>query len=86
MHSLPVRSAAVALALLLLVGLPACRTGSPVPALVDDTRMAMGSELRIAVWTGQEAAARTALAAAFAEFDRLKTRSASGARRAMCSG
>ena len=72
MHPLPVKSAAVALALAILVGLPACRTGSPAPALVDDTRLAMGSELRIAVWTEQEAAARAAIAAAFAEFDRLE--------------
>ena len=72
MHPLPVKSATVALGLAILLGLPACRTGSPAPALVDDTRLAMGSELRIAVWTGQEAAARAAIAAAFAEFDRLE--------------
>jgi FAD:protein FMN transferase len=71
--ALPMRSAPVALAFVIFVGLPACRTGSPAPALVDDTRMAMGSELRIAVWTEHEAAARAAMAAAFAEFDRLES-------------
>jgi thiamine biosynthesis lipoprotein len=34
--------------------------------------MAMGSELRIAIWTAEAAAARAAIDAAFAEFDRLE--------------
>ena len=68
MRAFFLRSAAV----VILVGLPACRTGSPAAALVDETRMAMGSELRIAVWTAEETAARAAMAAAFAEFDRLE--------------
>jgi thiamine biosynthesis lipoprotein len=63
----------VAVAAALLVAASACRTGSHGPALVDDTRQAMGSELRVAVWTEREAAARAAIDAAFTEFDRLES-------------
>jgi thiamine biosynthesis lipoprotein len=67
------RSATVGLALAVLLGLSACRISSSAPALVEETRLAMGSELRIAVWARDEPAVRTAIAAAFAEFDRLES-------------
>ena len=72
MHLLSLRSAA-AVALAMLAALAACRATPPAQALVDDTRMVMGSELRIAVWTADEARARRAIDAAFAEFDRLES-------------
>jgi thiamine biosynthesis lipoprotein len=42
------------------------------PRLVRDERLAMGSLLRLSAWTSDEAAARAAFAAVFAEFDRLE--------------
>jgi thiamine biosynthesis lipoprotein len=55
-----------------LVALSACRATPPTAALVDDTRLAMGSSLQIAVWTSDEPGARRAIDAVFAEFDRLE--------------
>jgi len=55
-----------------LVAFSACRTTPPGAALVDDTRLAMGSALQVAVWTSDEPAARRAIDAVFAEFDRLE--------------
>ena len=48
----------------------------PVPAatgarIVERSRLAMGSELRITAWTADEAAAVSAFEAAFADFERL---------------
>jgi FAD:protein FMN transferase len=51
-----------------------CRGGlsdSPVRS-VERTGVAMGSELRLRAWTTDEAAAQTAFAAVFAEFERLE--------------
>src|SRR6185295_124453 len=62
--------------ILLLAGLAACsgsqsdKTGSP-PALVERSRVSMGSELHLTAWTADEAAAAAAFEAVFAEFDRL---------------
>jgi len=48
-------------------------TASPVPHhLVEKARLAMGSELRLTVWTQNDAAALSACDAVFAEFDRLE--------------
>ncbi len=58
---------------MLVAALVACRAVPPAPALAEETRMAMGSELRIAVWTAEPVAAQTAIDAAFAEFDRLES-------------
>jgi thiamine biosynthesis lipoprotein len=55
-----------------LVALSACQATPPTAALVDDTRLAMGSSLQIAVWTSDEPGARRAIDAVFAEFDRLE--------------
>src|SRR5262245_9714489 len=43
----------------------------PVPQLVQDRTVTMGSELNVAVWTGDQEKARAAMAAVFAEFNRL---------------
>jgi len=59
-----------------LAGLAACsgsrsdKTGSP-PALVERSRVSMGSELHLTAWTSDEATATAAFEAVFAEFDRL---------------
>ena len=51
----------------MLVSIAAC--GEAAPDLVDETRMAMGSDVaHFAVWTAETAAARTAIDGAFAEF------------------
>lgn len=57
----------------LLATMAACRTRAPEPGLVEDVRMAMGSTLRISVWTTDREGASTAIAAAFTEFDRLES-------------
>ncbi len=58
---------------LLTLCLGACRTAEvPNAALVSDTRLAMGSALTLSVWTTDEAAAKRAMAAAFAETERLE--------------
>lgn len=44
----------------------------PIPRLVDERRLAMGSELHLTAWTADEARARRAFAAVFEEFDRLE--------------
>lgn len=46
----------------------------PVPRLVTRTHQSMGTDVRVSVWTGDEAAAGPAMAAVFAEFDRLDAR------------
>ncbi|MCA1586706.1 MAG: FAD:protein FMN transferase [Acidobacteria bacterium] len=63
-------SAGLALGALLLV---ACRENRPAlaPHMVSRTHLAMGSEVRVSVWTPDEGAAEKAMVAAFAEFDRL---------------
>jgi thiamine biosynthesis lipoprotein len=57
-----------------LAGLAACgRAPQERPAtLVEQARVAMGSELRLTAWTGDLEAADAAFAAVFAEFDRLE--------------
>jgi FAD:protein FMN transferase len=54
-----------------------CGSGSPArpaaPALVERARVAMGSELRLSVWTDDEAAALAAFEEVFGEFDRLES-------------
>jgi thiamine biosynthesis lipoprotein len=60
-----------------LAGLTACShcgrsdKAGPAPALVERSRVSMGSELRLTAWTSDEAAAAAAFEAVFAEFDRL---------------
>ncbi|MGE0464561.1 MAG: FAD:protein FMN transferase [Vicinamibacterales bacterium] len=57
----------------LLAVLAACRTRATDPDLVEEARVAMGSALRISVWTTDREGAATAIAAAFTEFDRLES-------------
>jgi len=65
----------LAIVLLALSAVTACRKGATTPPsqphLVERAGVAMGSELRLTVWTGDEAAAGTAFDAVFKEFDRL---------------
>lgn len=56
---------------LLALVISGCRAAAPVPDLVEDSRLAMGSSLRIAVWTRDTAGASQAMQRVFAEFDRL---------------
>jgi len=52
----------------------ACREPAPVaPRAVEQSRLAMGSQLRVLVWTSDEAAAATAIDHVFREFDRLES-------------
>ena len=52
------------------VSASAC-SGGALPHLVERTRAAMGSDLRLAAWTGDEATSQAAFDAVFREFDRL---------------
>jgi thiamine biosynthesis lipoprotein len=52
----------------------ACRPTSPPPVLVEQSRLAMGSALRVAVWTADQKGATRAIEAVYAEFDRLEGR------------
>jgi FAD:protein FMN transferase len=63
---------------LLLAGLAACSAGrsdtsgpAKAAALVERSRVSMGSELHLTAWASDEAAAAAAFDAVFAEFDRL---------------
>ncbi|MEY4094895.1 MAG: hypothetical protein RLZZ53_2094 [Acidobacteriota bacterium] len=57
------------LALLLAV---ACASPPPAPRMVERSRMAMGSQLRVGAWTTDEARAVAAIEDIFKEFDRLE--------------
>ena len=59
-----------AFASVIALGVFACRSFA-VPRLVQDRTVVMGSELNVAMWTGDQAGARAAIAAVFAEFNRL---------------
>jgi thiamine biosynthesis lipoprotein len=50
-----------------------CSTAPAEPRLVERSRMAMGSQLRVAVWTSDEPAAVAAIEHLFREFDRLES-------------
>jgi FAD:protein FMN transferase len=50
----------------------ACGIPSPTPTVVEESRLAMGSALRIAVWTPDVTGATAAIDAAFVEFERLE--------------
>lgn len=56
----------------LLAALAACRTSLPEPGLVEEARVAMGSELRVSVWTADPDRAAAAVEAVYAEFERLE--------------
>ncbi len=56
----------------LLAALAACRTPSPGPGLVEEARVAMGSELRVSVLTADPDRAAAAVEAVYAEFERLE--------------
>ena len=63
--------AAVACSVLLLAG---CDAATPPTATqVERARVAMGSELKLTAWTGNEPAAVAAFEEVFAEFDRLES-------------
>jgi thiamine biosynthesis lipoprotein len=49
-----------------------CRHEPRQPTLVEAARLSMGSELHLTAWTDDEAGARAAFDAVFAEFDRLE--------------
>jgi thiamine biosynthesis lipoprotein len=51
--------------------LAACDRTPPVAQLVVNAHQSMGSEVRVSVWTDRATDARAAMAAVFAEFDRL---------------
>jgi thiamine biosynthesis lipoprotein len=51
---------------------PACRTAPHSARLIEQARLAMGSQLRIAAWTADESAAAASFDAVFAEFERLE--------------
>ena len=58
-----------------LIGSVACAQDAPVGGnarLVESSRLAMGSELRLTAWTADEAEASAAFEAVFREFDRLE--------------
>lgn len=57
-----------------LAGVVACGAGpiEVAPPLVEERRLAMGSELHLTAWTVDEPAARAAFATVFAEFERLE--------------
>lgn len=60
------------MAITLAVGCaPAARDERPDARLVEERRVAMGSELHLSAWAEDEPAARTAFSAVFEEFDRL---------------
>jgi thiamine biosynthesis lipoprotein len=64
----------LAIVLLALAAVTACRGGAPPPAsphLVERAGVAMGSELSLTAWAADEGAAQAAFDAAFKEFDRL---------------
>jgi thiamine biosynthesis lipoprotein len=50
----------------------ACWGAPPAPSLVEQDRVAMGSSLRVAVWTSDQAGATQAIDAVYAEFERLE--------------
>lgn len=50
-----------------------CGLVPPATVLVEQDRVAMGSSLRVAVWTADQAGAARAIDAVFAEFDRLES-------------
>ncbi len=56
-----------------VISLWACAPEAPPvePRLVDERRLAMGSELHLTAWTADEPGARAAFAQVFAEFERL---------------
>ena len=56
----------------LVTALAACRTSTPGPEIVEEARVSMGSELRIAVWATDTPGAARAIEAVFAEFERLE--------------
>jgi FAD:protein FMN transferase len=60
------------LGLLILSATVACRPQpSAAPRMVTDAHATMGAEVRVTAWTADEPGARAAMAAVFAEFDRL---------------
>jgi thiamine biosynthesis lipoprotein len=65
---------AVALLAAIVLSAAGCReTGPPTrPHLVEQARVAMGSELRLTAWTADEPAAHRAFDAVFREFERLE--------------
>jgi thiamine biosynthesis lipoprotein len=65
-----VRVIALLLAAAIITG---CAANQPAPRLVEQTRMAMGSQLRVAVWATDGAAANAGIDHVFREFDRLES-------------
>lgn len=61
------------LLLLLVFACASCASPAPPRQLVEESRLAMGSQLRLAAWTADEGAAAAAFAQAFREFDRLES-------------
>lgn len=60
------------ISILALLALAACASEPAAPQLIERARTSMGSQLRLAAWTTDEARAVEAFNAVFAEFDRLE--------------
>ena len=67
---MPLRIAVVALVATALHA--ACRTHPAAPTLIEQSRLAMGSALRVAVWTTDEAGATRAIEQVHGEFERIE--------------
>jgi FAD:protein FMN transferase len=59
--------------ILALLVLAACVAEPPAPRMVERSRLSMGSQLRLAAWTTDEAPAIEAFEQVFKEFDRLES-------------
>jgi FAD:protein FMN transferase len=65
------RASALILAAMLVVSCRDARPDPAAPRLISRTHLSMGSPVTIAAWSADEAGTEQAMAAAFAEFDRL---------------
>ena len=50
----------------------ACQVSAPQAALIEQDRIAMGSSLRVSIWTTDQDRATKAIDAVYSEFDRLE--------------
>ncbi|MDH4065423.1 MAG: FAD:protein FMN transferase [Acidobacteriota bacterium] len=66
------KSPTLLLVLAATLGASGCRTAKGEADLVESNRVAMGSQLRIAVWTADRETATRAIGDAFAEFERIE--------------
>lgn len=71
-HDLKLRGGAHLLSILALLAAGACASNPAQPALIERSRASMGSHLRLAAWTTDEARALETFEEVFREFDRLE--------------